>query len=104
MADKSLKYFMQDTAKESEIVEVPGLERFKDGEGKVIPFKIKVLTQEEITTYFNEYKKKTMVFDRKGVPMQRATKCSTGWTRTMRELYAGSSLSPSYIRILRTRS
>ncbi|MBP5163239.1 MAG: hypothetical protein ILP16_09735 [Spirochaetales bacterium] len=68
MADKSLKYFMQDTAKESEIVEVPGLERFKDGDGKVIPFKIKVLTQEEITTYFNEYKKKTMVFDRKGVP------------------------------------
>ncbi len=68
MADKSLKYFMQDTSKENEIVEVPGLERFKDSDGNIIPFKVKVLSQEEITNFFNEYKKKTMVFDRKGVP------------------------------------
>ena len=36
MADKSLKYFMQDTAKKQETVEVPGLERFKDDEGNIL--------------------------------------------------------------------
>lgn len=71
MADKSLKYFMQDTTSANEVVEVPGLERFKDGDGKIIPFKVRVLTQEEITKYFNEYKTKTMVFDRKGVPFSK---------------------------------
>ena len=68
MADKSLKYFMQDTAKKQETVEVPGLERFKDDEGNIIPFKVRILTQAEITKYFDEYKTKTMVFDRKGNP------------------------------------
>ena len=46
MAKKDLKYFMRST--EAEIVTAPGPESFKDEDGNVIPFEIKVLTQAEI--------------------------------------------------------
>ena len=64
MAKKDLKYFMR--SKEAEIVTAPGPDSFKDEEGNVIKFEIKVLTQEEITKINNNYKKRTMATDKKG--------------------------------------
>ena len=43
---KDLKYFMRST--EPKIVTVPGPDSFKDEDGKVIDFEIRVLSQEEI--------------------------------------------------------
>lgn len=64
MAKKDLKYFMR--SKEEEIVTVPGPDSFKDEDGTVIQFEIKILSQEEITNINNHYKKRTMATDKKG--------------------------------------
>lgn len=64
---KDLKYFMR--SKEPEIVTVPGPEIFKDGEGKVIDFEIRVLTQEEINRINNNYRKRSMATDKKNNPL-----------------------------------
>lgn len=64
---KDLKYFMR--SKEPEIVTVPGPESFKDGEGKVIDFEIRVLTQEEINRINNNYRKRSMATDKKNNPL-----------------------------------
>lgn len=67
MPKKDLKYFMR--SKEAEIVTVPGPESFKDDEGKVIDFEIRVLTQEEINKINNNYRKRSMATDKKGNPL-----------------------------------
>lgn len=64
---KSLSYFMR--SKEAEIITVPGPESFKDEEGKVIDFEIRVLTQEEINTINSNYRKRSMATDKKGNPL-----------------------------------
>ena len=48
MADnkKNLKYFMR--SMEPEVVTAPGLDSIRDENGEIIPFEIKVLSQEEI--------------------------------------------------------
>lgn len=64
---KDLKYFMRST--EPEVVTAPGPESFKDEEGKVIQFEIKVLTQEEINRINENYRKRSMATDKKGNPL-----------------------------------
>lgn len=64
---KDLKYFMRST--EPEVVTAPGPESFKDEEGKVIQFEIKVLSQEEINRINEAYRKRSMATDKKGNPL-----------------------------------
>lgn len=64
---KNLKYFMRST--EPEIVTAPGPASFKDEDGNVLMFEIKVLSQETITKINNNYRKRTMATDKKGNPL-----------------------------------
>ena len=67
MAKKDLKYFMRST--EEEIVTAPGPASFKDEEGNVIDFEIKVLSQAEINKINDMYRRRSMATDRKGNPL-----------------------------------
>ena len=67
MAKKDLKYFMRST--EAEVVTAPGPESFKDEDGNVIQFEIKVLTQAEINQINDNYRKRSMATDKKGNPL-----------------------------------
>lgn len=67
MAKKDLKYFMRNT--EPEIVTAPGPDSFKDEEGNVIQFEIKVLSQEEINKINDNYRRRSMATDKKGNPL-----------------------------------
>lgn len=67
MAKKDLKYFMRNT--ENEIVTAPGPDSFKDDEGNVIQFEIKVLTQNEINKINEAYRHRSMATDKKGNPL-----------------------------------
>ena len=64
---KDLKYFMR--SKEPEIGTAPGPDSFVDEDGKVIDFEIRVLTQEEINTINNNYRKSSMATDKKCNPI-----------------------------------
>ena len=64
---KDLKYIMRST--EPEVITAPGPESFKDEEGNVIQFEIKVLTQEEINKINEAYRKRSMATDKKGNPL-----------------------------------
>lgn len=64
---KDLKYFMRST--EPEVVTAPGPESFKDENGNVIQFEIKVLSQEEINRINENYRKRSMATDKKGNPL-----------------------------------
>lgn len=67
MEKKNLKYFMRDT--KDEIVTAPGPDTFKDENGKVIDFEIKVLSQETINKINEAYRKRSMATDKKGNPL-----------------------------------
>ncbi len=67
MASKDLKYFMRDT--KEEIVTAPGPSSFKDENGDVINFEIKVLSQETINKINEAYRKRSMATDKKGNPL-----------------------------------
>ena len=67
MAKKDLKYFMRST--DPEIVTAPGPNSFKDEEGNVIQFEIKVLTQKEINKINDNYRRRNMATDKKGNPL-----------------------------------
>lgn len=64
---KDLKYFMRST--EQKIVTAPGPDSFKDDEGKVIDFEIRVLSQEEINRINENYRRRSMATDKKGNPL-----------------------------------
>lgn len=64
---KDLKYFMRDNT--PEIVTAPGPDSFKDENGKVIQFEIKVLTQAEIQKINDNYRRRSMATDKKGNPL-----------------------------------
>lgn len=66
---KSLKYFMRDLSVKEEIVEIPGIERYKDEEGKIIPFQVRLLSQKKIMDIYDKYKKKEIAYDKKGRPI-----------------------------------
>ncbi len=67
MEKKNLKYFMRDT--KDEIVTAPGPESFKDENGNVIDFEIKVLSQETINKINEAYRRRSMATDKKGNPL-----------------------------------
>uniref|UniRef100_A0AAU8AXJ6 Tail assembly protein n=1 Tax=Dulem virus 37 TaxID=3145755 RepID=A0AAU8AXJ6_9CAUD len=67
MAKKDLKYFMRNT--EAEIVTAPGPDSFKDENGNVINFEIKVLSQAEINKINDAYRTRSMAVDKKGNPL-----------------------------------
>jgi len=67
MAKKDLKYFMRNT--ENEIVTAPGPDSFRDDEGNVIQFEIKVLTQNEINKINDAYRHRGIATDKKGNPL-----------------------------------
>ncbi len=70
---KNLSYFMR--SKEPEIVTAPGPDTFRDENGNVIDFQIKVLPQAEITRINDMYRKKTMATDKKGNPLVANGEC-----------------------------
>lgn len=67
MAKKDLKYFMRST--EDEIVTAPGPDTFRDEDGNIIMFEIKVLSQAEITKINNMYRRRGAATDKKGNPL-----------------------------------
>lgn len=71
---KNLKYFMCEDSKREEIVSVPGLERFKDESGNVVPFEIKVLSQKTIDEITKNGTKRTMALDRDRQPIIKGDK------------------------------
>lgn len=64
---KDLKYFMRTT--ETEVVTVPGPSSFKDENGNVLQFEVKVLSQEQINKINDAYRRKSMATDKKGNPL-----------------------------------
>jgi hypothetical protein len=67
MDKKNLKYFMRNV--EDEIVTAPGPDSFRDENGEVINFEIKVLSQETINKINEAYRKRSMATDKKGNPL-----------------------------------
>lgn len=67
MPKKNLSYFMRST--EPEIVTAPGPSTFKDENGNVLEFEIRVLPQATITKINNNYRKRTMATDTRGNPL-----------------------------------
>lgn len=63
---KDLKYFMRD--KKDEIVTAPGPESFKDENGNVIDFEIRVLDNETINKINESYRRRSIATDKKGNP------------------------------------
>ncbi|MBQ9345817.1 MAG: hypothetical protein IJT94_00575 [Oscillibacter sp.] len=64
---KSMKYFMR--KQEPEIVTAPGPDTFRDEEGNVIPFEIRVLTQKEIQDINNGYRDHGIATNKRGEPL-----------------------------------
>lgn len=64
---KDLKYFMR--TQEQEVVTAPGPDSFRDEEGNVIDFEIKVLSQEEIAKINDMYRRHGIATDKKGNPI-----------------------------------
>ncbi len=69
MANKSLAYFMRESAKNQEIIEIPGLDSIKDESGKPIPLKVKLLSKKEIDDIYDKYRTKELLYDKKGKPV-----------------------------------
>lgn len=67
----SLSYFMKPELKEDVIIEIPGLEAFKDEYDQIIPFKIKLLTPRRIGEIRKMYTKARPILDQKGKPQFR---------------------------------
>ena len=66
MAKKDLKYFM--VQREEQIVSIPGVESFKDDEGNIINFDVRVLSSKEIRNINDKYRERTIATDKKGQP------------------------------------
>lgn len=67
MSKKDLKYFMRPT--EEQIVTAPGPASFKDENGKVIDFEIKVLSQARLDEINDAYRKRAIATDKRGNPI-----------------------------------
>ena len=66
--NKSLSYFMRDSAKAQEIVTVPGPDSIRDEEGHVVMLEIKVLGNKEIQEINDKYRTRKVALDGKGNP------------------------------------
>lgn len=98
MAERTLAYFMRETAKKQEIVEVPGIESIKDENGHVVPFKIKMLTKKEIDDIYDKYRTRTMLCDKKGKPVfnrgQAVFDINTDSNRALRRIMVEALVYP----------
>ncbi len=98
MAERTLSYFMRETAKKQEIVEVPGIESIKDENGQVVPFKIKMLTKQEIDDIYDKYRTRTMLCDKKGKPVfnrgQAVFDINTDSNRALRRIMVEALVYP----------
>lgn len=98
MAERTLAYFMRETAKKQEIVEVPGIESIKDENGHVVPFKIKMLTKKEIDDIYDKYRTRTMLCDKKGKPVfnrgQAVFDINTDSNRALRRIIVEALVYP----------
>ncbi len=98
MAERTLAYFMRETAKKQEIVEVPGIESIKDENGQVVPFKIKMLTKQEIDDIYDKYRTRTMLCDKKGKPVfnrgQAVFDINTDSNRALRRIMVEALVYP----------
>ena len=98
MAERTLSYFMRETAKKQEIVEVPGIESIKDENGQVVPFKIKMLTKKEIDDIYDKYRTRTMLCDKKGKPVfnrgQAVFDINTDSNRALRRIMVEALVYP----------
>ena len=98
MAERTLAYFMRETAKKQEIVEVPGIESIKDENGHVVPFKIKMLTKKEIDDIYDKYRTRTMLCDKKGKPIfnrgQAVFDINTDSNRALRRIIVEALVYP----------
>lgn len=85
---KNLSYFMRD--EKPEIITAKGPVTFKDENGNVIDFEIKVLTQAEINRINNAYRTRTIACDKKGNPIisngEVVFKTDRDYQRTTRHL------------------
>ena len=94
---KSLRYFMREP--ETEIVTAPGPETFKDEEGRVIQFQIRVLTQKEIQEINDGYRKRGVATDKKGNPLvdggELVWKTETNPARASRHIIAEALVYPN---------
>ena len=64
-----LSYFMRPELKQDVVMEVPGVETFKDEEGNTIPFKIKRLSTSEQNKIRGMYRTRKMATDKNGKPI-----------------------------------
>ena len=67
MSKKDLKYFMRE--QKEEVITVPGPESFKDEDGKVIDFEVKVLNGATVNKINDAYRKRSIATDKKGNPL-----------------------------------
>lgn len=99
MADKSLAYFMRETAKKQEVVEVPGIDSIRDEKGHSIPFKIKILTKKEIDDIYDKYRTRTLLTDKKGNPIfnrgQAVFDTNTDSNRALRRIIVEALVYPN---------
>ena len=63
---KDLKYFMREH--KEEIIKAPGPDSFKDENGNVLEFEIRVLDNATIQKINDSYRKRTIATDKKGQP------------------------------------
>lgn len=66
MAEKSLKYFMREEAKEEKIFTVPGPDTIKDEKGNVVELKIRQLHNDRMEEIRSMYRTHTPLKDKKG--------------------------------------
>lgn len=66
MSKKSLKYFMRD--EKEEIISAPAPDTFKDDEGNPLMLEIKILSQARIQEINENYRKRSIATNNKGVP------------------------------------
>lgn len=67
--NSKLSFFMKEELKNDEIIEIPGVDTFKDENGKIIPFKIRYLSTKEIADIRKYYTNKKIAMDKKGKPI-----------------------------------
>lgn len=98
MAEKTLSYFMRETAKRQEIIEIPGIDSIRDEKGNVVPFKVKVLTKKEIDDIYDRYRTRTLLYDKKGKPVidrgQAVFDVSTDSNRALRRVIVEALVYP----------
>ena len=66
MAKKDLRYFMRQ--RQEEIVTIPGVDSFRDEEGKVIDFEVRILSSKEIMHINEMYRERSVAIGKKSQP------------------------------------